>query len=157
MIGNSVPMPISSTVRAFRKLPGHRRVLLLEALLALAWSSLLVRWLPFRTVLRLAGRGTQRRGQPAAAQSIVAEIVWAVQAIGRRVPWRAVCFQQGLAVHQLLRKRGIGTVLHYGVGQGPEGLKAHVWVTHEDRAVIGGEEAPSFACLASVPPLPARS
>jgi hypothetical protein len=70
------------------------------------------------------------------------------------VPWKAVCFQRGLAVHVMLRRRGIGSVLHYGVSQS-DGLKAHVWVRAAGHDVIGCEEASAFTCLATYPPVPA--
>jgi hypothetical protein len=55
-------------------------------------------------------------------------------------------------MHWLLQRRGLQTVLHYGVAQNPErGLAAHVWVTHGGEAIIGGEEAPNFTCLATFP------
>ncbi len=72
--------------------------------------------------------------------------------MGRLVPWRAVCFQQGLAVHSMLRRRGIGSILHYGIRRAPEGgMGAHVWVCVNGQPVIGGEEAPGFSCLATYP------
>ena len=78
---------------------------------------------------------------------------WAVQAWARHVPWRAVCFQQGLALHWMLRRRGVASVLLYGVAKrGGEGLAAHVWVDVDGATVIGGEEAPNFVCLARFPP-----
>jgi len=142
---------------ALARLPGQRRRLLPEAMLTLAWSSLLVACLPFRSVMRLAG-APPRRTSPAAAATIVLDTVWAVEACGRRVPWRAVCFQQGLAVHLMLRRRGVSSTLHYGVRQNAsDGLKAHVWVTVGEVAVIGGEQAPRFARLVSVPAAAARS
>jgi len=149
-------MPRPNLLSAFLRLPRPRRQLLPEALLTLAWTSLLVRCLPFRTVLRFADRSRLSAGP--ASTAIAADAVWAVEVCARRVPWRAVCFQQGLAVHLMLRRRGIASVLHYGVRQGAaEGLKAHVWVTLDDAAVIGGEQAPRFACLMSVPSPAART
>jgi hypothetical protein len=68
------------------------------------------------------------------------------------VPWKAVCFQQGLALHLMLRRRGIASVLNYGVGKKEdERLAAHVWVDVGSETVIGGEEAPRFARLARFP------
>jgi hypothetical protein len=52
----------------------------------------------------------------------------------------------------MLHRRGIPSVLHYGVAREREGdVAAHVWVTVGGRAVIGGEEAPRFTCLATFP------
>jgi hypothetical protein len=156
MTGNSSSVPRRSVFSAYAELSGQRRRVLPEALVALAWSSFLIRCLPFRTVMRLAG-GSQPRQRSTDQDVIVRELVWAIEACARRVPWRAVCFQQGLAVHLMLRRRGIGSLLHYGVRQGADGLKAHVWVTLGGADVIGGPEAQGFACLATYPPAATRS
>lgn len=124
--------------------------LLAEALATLALASLAIALLPFRKVAAAASaRG--RRPLPARADA-VARARWAVEAWSRRVPWRTVCFQRGLALHWMLRRRGIGSVLLYGARREGEGLAAHVWVDVDGETVIGGEEAAGFACLARFPP-----
>jgi hypothetical protein len=76
-----------------------------------------------------------------------------VGACADRVPWKAVCFQRGLALHWMLRRRGIASVLHYGIAQGNDrGLRAHVWISADGRVVLGGAEAAEFTCVASFPP-----
>jgi hypothetical protein len=53
----------------------------------------------------------------------------------------------------MLRRRGLPSILHYGVGRGPESrLRAHVWVSLEGETLLGGEVAEQFACLATFPP-----
>jgi hypothetical protein len=123
-----------------------------EALALLVWASLAIKLLPFRKVAAAASKMPARRtGGP--AEGLPKRIRWAVDAWGRRVPWRSVCFQRGLAAHRMLRRRGYGSILHYGVAQGEEkGLSAHVWVSLDGQPVIGGEEAPNFTCLATFPP-----
>lgn len=81
------------------------------------------------------------------------ECVWAVEAIARRLPWRTVCIQKGLAVQRLLRSSGVDAILHYGARRAPDSgeLEAHVWVTVAGEAVIGGEEAVGFAEIAAFP------
>jgi hypothetical protein len=127
--------------------------LLAEALGTLALASLAIRLLPFRKVAGLASR--RALDGPAGARDArrrTRYVRWAVNAWGRRVPWRAVCFQRGLAAHLMLRRRGIASSLHYGVAQtAEEGLLAHVWVSVDGDIVMGGEEAPRFACLTSFP------
>lgn len=126
--------------------------LLVEALATLALASVAIRLLPFRRVAGLAG---SKQGQTA---DDVAKVRQAIDAWARRVPWKTVCFQRGLALHMMARRRGIASVLHYGVAQLPakgplpdKALAAHVWVEVDGRTVIGGEEAPRFARLASFP------
>jgi hypothetical protein len=128
------------------------RLLLAEALPTLVLASLAIRLLPFRRVVGAAGAADRRTFVTDSAGETARKVVWAVRAWARRVPWKAVCFQQGLAVHVMLRRRGIASHLHYGVSQA-DGLKAHVWVSVAERDVIGGDEAAGFTCLATYPPL----
>jgi hypothetical protein len=131
------------------RLDRANRRLLAEALPALVLASLSIRLVPFR---RLAARASRRPGAGAAAdEAFLRKLRWAVDSWGKRVPWRALCFERGLAVHAMLRRRGVPSVLHYGVAREGEGVAAHVWVTVGARPVIGGEEAPRFTCLARFP------
>jgi hypothetical protein len=127
---------------------------LAEALVTLAAASIAIRLLPFkRTVEMLQGSGDRRPPDPATAERLASQCRWAVTRWADRVPWRAVCFQRGLALHLMLRRRGIPSTLHYGVAQdGPKGLRAHVWITSAGRPVLGVQEAAGFACLATFPP-----
>lgn len=125
-------------------------LLLAEALTALTLASLAIALLPFRKVAAAASvRGPEKAGVDS---EMVRRVRGAIQGWGRRVPWKAVCFQRGLALHWMLRRRGIPSVLLYGVRHRDDGLAAHVWVDVDGVTVIGGEEAPTFACLARFPP-----
>jgi hypothetical protein len=128
------------------------RRLLAEALPALVLASLAVKLAPFRRVAAWAG-GRGGDGGALMDEATMRKARWAVEAWARRVPWRAVCFQKGLALHWMLRRRGVASALHYGVAKDEgAGLKAHVWVSVAGRPVIGGEGADGFACLATFPP-----
>lgn len=142
----------AASLHRLARLGWANRFLLAEAVTLLAFASLAIRLLPFRRVVGAAS-GLGRNAPPAPEDARPRRIVWAVRAASRRMPWRTVCFQNGLAVHLMLRRRGIASLLHYGVAQGKEeGLRAHVWVSVAGRDVIGGEEAAGFACLATYPP-----
>jgi hypothetical protein len=112
-----------------------------------------IKMLPFRRTAELMGlRPTGLDANRADRNRIVAQCRWAVRSWADRVPWRAVCFQRGLALHVMLRRRGIPSVLHYGVAQNPEeGLRAHVWLSVDGTAMLGGEEAGGFTCVATFP------
>lgn len=127
---------------------------LAAAFVALGLASLAIRLLPFRRTASLLARPIPARAGAAADDpSTIARYRWAVNRWADRVPWRAVCFQRGLALHLLLRRRGIGSIMHYGVTQDSgEGLRAHVWIEAGGRIVMGGEEAAGFARVASFPP-----
>lgn len=146
-------MGMSKSFRRWRELDWRARAVLGEAGLFLAVASLAIHLFPFRRVVAVAARRPSRPAPaPAAAARATEQARWAVEAMGRRLPWRIVCFQKGLALHMMLRRRGIASLLHYGVGQDTaRGLTAHVWISTEGRIVIGGEEAPSHRCLATFP------
>jgi hypothetical protein len=124
----------------------------LGAMLALIMASLAIRLLPFRTVVQTTGLGGSSRGMDASlARSAAREIVRAVRRASRRLPWRTACFQQGLALHWMLRARGLSSVLHYGIKPDEPTLSAHVWVSLDGRILIGEEQAISHACVAEFP------
>lgn len=123
--------------------------LLAEAGAAVIAASLMVRLVPFRT---LAARLTQ--GSNARPQAEPETAYWlrrAILAWARRLPWRALCFEQGLAAHILLRRRGLASILHYGAATFDGELKAHVWVTSGDTPVVGCENREDYGLLARFP------
>lgn len=117
-----------------------------SALLGLASAA--VALLPFRIAIRF---GCVPLGPPRPID--VEEVVRAVEATGRRLPWRTVCIEKGLAAQRMLRSAGVEALLHYGARHHPKTgrLEAHVWVTVDDRAVLGGGEASDFAPIAVYP------
>lgn len=146
-------MSLATAAQRLIRLDARNKRLVVEAVLTLAAGSFAIGVLPFRSTAGwLASRRGGRATDPAELDDLVRRCRWAVNAWADRVPWRAVCFQRGLALHLMLRRRGIGSVLRYGVAQdGEKGLHAHVWVDVGGRTVMGGEEAPRYALLASFP------
>ena len=143
-------MPAPATRSRPRRRSLSDWLLLAEALAALALASLAIAVLPFRRVAAAASaRGPV---EPRADFETVRRVRGAIVGWARRVPWKAVCFQRGLALHWMLRRRGIRSVLLYGARREGNGLAAHVWVDVDGETVIGGEEAAGFACLARFPP-----
>lgn len=137
-------------VMRFVRLGWHRQAMLAEALAAIAAASIAVRFLSFERAVRLGSRRLAR-SRPDSGD-ICREARWSVVAMASRVPWRAVCFQQGLALQWMLRRRGIDARLHYGIGRSGTGdLGAHVWIAAGGTILIGGEEAPNFRAVAVYP------
>lgn len=126
----------------------RRALLLIEALAMLALASLLIAAFPFRRIAALCARGAKG----ADATPIQArEIARAIRGWGRRVPWHAMCFQQGLAAQLMLRRRGLAAALHYGAAHDETGLVAHVWVRSGEVDVIGCEGIERYGLLAVFP------
>jgi Transglutaminase-like superfamily len=140
-------------IRQFGSLTARDRLLLLKALGWLALAALAVAALPFRSLERLAARPVRGREPPQPARTAtVNRVRWAILACARRVPWRAQCFEQGLAAQFMLRRRGIPSVLYYGAApDGGDGLCAHVWVRDGHTDVVGCEVAARFAVLTTYP------
>jgi Transglutaminase-like superfamily len=140
-------------LQKFWRLSWRDRLLLVEATLWLAVAGFAIAALPFRYVGYLAARPT-RRSKPSQETRHTDEkrIRWSIVATARRVPWRAACFQQGLAAQFMLRRRGVPSVLYYGAAPDhPDGLSAHVWVRDGDTDVIGGGAASRYAVLTTFP------
>jgi hypothetical protein len=134
----------TASSRAHRLSPA-RLALHAEALASVVAASLAIRLLPFRRVVEARPPGRAR------GEVDIALLRAAVRAWARRVPWRAKCFESGVALRAMLARRGIPSTLHYGIGSG-EDLIAHVWLSVDGETVIGGEEAAKFAQVAEFAP-----
>lgn len=121
-------------------------VLAAEAALMLLAAKASVRLLP----LRILGR---YRGPAVAARDIeVDRICLAVERAARRLPIGFVCYPRALAVHWMLRRRGIRSALHFGIRPPSADFAAHVWTSLGERILVGADGAAGFAAVASYPP-----
>jgi len=136
------------TLVRLSRLGRGRRHLLARATIWLAMASAALAVLPFRRAIRFGSIPLANR-----RSDDIEDCLWAIETAARRVPWRAMCIEKGLAGQRLLRRSGADARLHYGVRHHPENgkLEAHVWVTIEGRSVIGGQEAAGFAEVAAYP------
>lgn len=144
--------PAASIFRLAR-ISRQRRRLLAEALLQVTLASAVIATRPFCTSVAFGSRPLGRAGRRRAETAeTIALVRWSVEAAASRVPWRALCFQKGLALQRMLRRRGIPAHLHYGIGKIDDGaIEAHVWVAAENAIAIGGEAAAGFATVAIFP------
>ena len=142
-----MPNDAPSDLIRFVRLDPARRRLIVEAAINLAAAALLVVIGPFRRAIRFGSVPLSRQ------DGSVADCVWAVEAVARRLPWRSVCIDRGMALQRMVRRRGHDARLHYGIGKdaSEEDLQAHVWVTLEGEALIGGTAAQGFAPVAVYP------
>ena len=133
----------------WRALPAAQQWLLVEAFAALLAARLSLAVLPVRWIFRWLERPL--RG-PAASPSpdAVERIRWAVLTVARYGPLSFVCFPQALAAHAMLRRRGISSIMHYGVRRSADRkLRAHTWLEVDHRMLLGGESALLFAPIHS--------
>ena len=115
----------------------------------LSIASTAVILLPFNRAIRL---GCVDLRTPRASTS-ADDVVWAIEAASRYLPWRTMCIEQGLAAQRMLRTGGIAATLHYGARQHSDiaTIEAHDWVCTSGRIVLGAEQAANFAELAVYP------
>lgn len=148
MLEGVVTLATSGLMDRWRRLSGGQRRLLVRAAGLLGFASAAVTLLPFHIAIRFGCVPLGKGGSAA-----VEDVVWAVEAAGRRLPWRTVCIEKGLVAQRMLRSSGIDALLHYGARHHPVTglLEAHVWVTIDDRSVLGGAEAADFAPIAVYP------
>jgi len=145
---------VHAMIRKFWQLQWNDRLILIEAILMLALGAVVVATLPFRWAGHLSALRILRV-EPSSESCALAvkRVRWAVLASARRVPWRALCFEQGIAAQLMLRRRGVASVLFFGAAlSDKKALAAHVWVRNGDLDVVGGESASEFAVLATFPP-----
>lgn len=141
---------VTNILRRLHALSWRRWRLLGEAAVLLPFAAAAIAFLPFATVARFA---SSRGASPARAidRVLAREIGWAVQAVGRRMPFRAKCFERGLTAQWMLRRRGFPATMFYGAKLQQQELLAHVWVRAGDLDVVGGEIAGEYATLAQFP------
>jgi hypothetical protein len=138
----------TNPIARLHRLSPEQGRLLARASVILSAASAVVALLPFRRAIRF-GCVRPRPGN----RMSVADCVWAVEAAARRLPWRTMCIEQGLAAQRLLRASGTDAVLHYGARHDSRTckLEAHVWVSVGGKVILGGGEAAEFAEIAVYP------
>ncbi|MEJ1968852.1 MAG: lasso peptide biosynthesis B2 protein [Rhizomicrobium sp.] len=145
------------TYRRFHRLPFSRRALALEAVLWLALARVALLLVPFRVLAGRFGHVTSPDAPPAERPMasdthmlVAREIGWAVTRSARYAPFRAVCLPQAIAAKAMLDRRGIGSVMHFGVAKSTDGgpLKAHAWLDGAGVEVTGFPLEPGFVEVA---------
>jgi hypothetical protein len=89
-----------------------------------------------------------RRLRPIASRIRLApeeRVAWAIEAVGRRLPWISTCLVRALAADLLLSgPEGRGGV-KIGVTRSEDGtLAAHAWYERGGRIVVGGAEVGAY-------------
>jgi hypothetical protein len=109
--------------------------------------------LPFRRVLRYTG---QRSGglvgvPPDQVEKQKRLIVWAADALARRMLPDRPCLTQAIVVKYFFGRRAFPAVLRIGVTRVGQKLLAHAWIESEGEIVIGGASSPDT--YLSFPPI----
>lgn len=108
--------------------------------------------LPSRLIVRGVSRVESMRDVEVVNPRVsAATIVWAVEAMSRRVP-RASCLTQALAAKLLFRVFGLRSQLCLGVARRADGsFRAHAWLERGGRPILGGTGIQSMVLLPALP------
>ena len=146
---------MSGILSRLRGLSSAERRLVVEAIWALGIAAFAIALVRFQRIAAAAGRPCGTAMDEVGAAILARQVRWAIGACAKRVPWRAKCFEQGLASQWMLRRRQVAATLHYGVARrGDKELTAHVWVRAGPFDVIGCENSENFIELARFPAEP---
>lgn len=141
----------------FKQIDSSRRALLVEAVAYLLAARLALIFIPFPRLARRLGtfvpptdpRTAQAHGGATPDQTRLAEAIgWAVTRAARYLPFKAVCLPQAMAARVMLKRRGIGSVMHFGAAKGEDKLDAHAWLDAGGVEVTGYPVAGHFAEIA---------
>ncbi len=142
--------------RRFFGLPRGHKLLVVEAVAALAVARMALLFVPFRVLAASFGSIAlpEEASAPAARASVAARdeiraVGWAVTRAARYVPFRAVCLPQAIAAKFMLDRRSIASVMHFGVAKNEGGpLAAHAWLDADQIEVTGYPIGPEFVEVA---------
>jgi hypothetical protein len=140
-------------LKRFLRLPGGRKWVVCEALLALMGARLAIAVFPFRRIAAWLGTpGVESCGTAPPEQVELAQMVgWAVERLGRRVPWDARCLTQAIAAWAMLRRRGLYGAISFGAAKGESGeLMAHAWLRFGPCVVTGDAGHEEFKVLTTL-------
>ena len=133
--------------------PACHRLRVLEAMAALTTAGLLLRILPFRSIMVLVGIGRARAGEDVVlhrtSDPVAAAVGVAVNRAAARLPWHSTCLVRALAGRLMLMRRGVPSLVVFGVTKRMEHIHAHAWLVAGDGTVCGGREGAGFQPIAA--------
>lgn len=131
--------------------------LFIEAWFFLAIARILIFWIPFRKLLPLIGQQVSQdeaeieTSNQVASSDLLELISISIRRACRRSPWRTKCFEQALSARMMLRRRGIKSIIYFGVRKSisnqKEKLEAHAWLVCSGVVVTGGENNNTFTIV----------
>lgn len=115
-----------------------RRAYLCEATIALLLARITLRLWPVRLIFSWVDRPLRKINR--FTNDEVAWTAWAVGRAAKRSGLKTLCLPSALAMHAMLRRRGIGSRLCLGVTRDNRGLVAHAWIEVGSRAFMAEAE-----------------
>ncbi len=146
-----------SLIRRFLSKPSHQRRLILEALVIMPLVTTVIRFLPFRLLMRLikaevvpvnAPDDPHKQEREIQDEELIEAVARTVRSLSRRVPWESKCLVQASVARIMLNRRGIPSTLYLGVNQHElQNLQPHAWLRVGDRIVLGDHELDRYVTV----------
>lgn len=140
------PRLIGRKLRTFLTAGARRQRLVVEAVPRLLVARLMLFVMPFEKMARSFGTLVAPDASQVkvpieldpASIKLIEDIGWAVRATAPFMPFRALCLQQAMTAHAMLRRHGIACRMHFGAGRNGTGdMIAHAWVEVAGLKVTG--------------------
>lgn len=152
------PRSIRRPLVRFAQVGNRRRALIVEAVIWLLLARLSLIFIAFPRLARHLGtfvppddvRALRAKSEGPDEHARLAENVgWAVTRAARYVPFKAVCLPQAMAARIMLKRRSVGSVMHFGAMIGRDrSMAAHAWLDAAGVEVTGYPVANTFAEIA---------
>ena len=141
------PLSISARLARLARQDAATRALLIEAALCLAVARIALVCAPFPFLARRLGAfvspqdAVRRAPAPldaAREAALATRIGCAVRSAARHLPFETRCLAQAIAARVMLKRRGVASVLHFGVAKGAtKAFDAHAWLDAAGVEVAG--------------------
>ena len=147
-------LPLLDRLLSLRLMSRRRVGMLAEAAVQLAIARVQLKLVPFPRLTKPWGAFVSPTDARASAgllpasddQMLTARMVSdAVARAARNVPFGAVCLPQAMAARQMLKRRRIGSVMHFGAAKGVDKpMETHAWLDAAGVRVTGYPVANTF-------------
>jgi len=125
----------ASTLTKLRTLgTADRRLVVIVTMLQI-WLAASLRVAPLASVRSAALRG--RRAVRLLSSSPESRVLWAVDAVGRRLGRCSSCLVRALAAEMLLSSADRPMELTIGIRRAVNGVEGHAWLTDDGRVLVG--------------------
>lgn len=123
--------------------------LLLEACLALLFSSFVLRFLPYQWVTSIMNKNMKWKStHDKDRKERLLFIGQTIEVASRNIPFELACFTQSLAAKIMLTRRRLKSLLNIGVMVNEEGIKkGHAWLTCGELVIVGRKQHENYKII----------
>jgi hypothetical protein len=132
--------------RKWLRMDYQRKLMFTEAFLNTGIARFQVLTRPFKQIAKYLGVIGEPDTEPATDPVLIRKVAWAIRTAARFTPWKSNCLAQGLAAWWMLKRRGLPSVLYFGVAKDENNkMIAHAWLRSGDFYVCGGDGRERYA------------